>query len=44
MKTDNIQTQDTINIQNIDRGQMCQSGDKNKQVMLVPSKMEHSAW
>ena len=43
MNADNIHTQDTTNIQNTDRGKMGWPGDRDKQVMLIQSKMKHSA-
>lgn len=38
--TSNIQTQDTNN-QNTNRGKTRQPGNKNKQVMLMQSKIKH---
>ena len=41
MNIGDIQTQDTTNTQNADRGKMRRPGDQNKQVMLKQSKMKH---
>ena len=44
MNASNIQTQDTVSIQNIDRGKIRQSDNWDKQLMLVQSEMQLSAW
>ena len=38
-----IQTQDTINIENTDREKIHRPGESGKKIMLVQSKMQHSA-
>ena len=38
-----IQRQDATNIKNIDRGKARWSGDQNKQVKLMQSKIKHLA-
>ena len=42
MNESNIQTQDTVSIQNIDRGKIRQSDNLDKQLMLVQSEMQLS--